>query len=142
MHDTVEGLLARLKRPLLYVMGVLYVAAGLMHFVVPGLYAQIIPPVFPAPLTLVYLSGLAEIALGLGVMIPRTRRIAAWGLVALLIAIFPANIYMATSNVVLVGAPEFLSNPSTVGRWGRLPFQAVFILWAWWYTRPMPDGTD
>ncbi|WP_435365554.1 DoxX family protein [Haloarchaeobius sp. DYHT-AS-18] len=142
MNDALDRLLARLKRPLLYVMGVLYVVAGVMHFVVPDVYAQIVPPVLPAPLALVYLSGVAEIGLGIGVMIPRTRRVAAWGLVALLVAIFPANLYMATSDVVLVGAPAAIRDPSAFGRWARLPFQAVLILWAWWYTRPMPDSRD
>ncbi|WP_267643670.1 DoxX family protein [Haloarchaeobius amylolyticus] len=141
MRDSFDRLLARLKRPLLYVMGVLYVVAGVMHFVVPQVYAQIIPPFLPAPLALVYLSGVAEIVLGLGVMVPRTRRVAAWGLIALLVAIFPANVYMATSDVVLTGAPAAIRDPSGVGRWARLPLQAVLVLWAWWYTRPMPgDG--
>jgi uncharacterized membrane protein len=102
-------------------------------------YAQVVPPVFPRPLALVYLSGVAEIALGLGVLIPRTRRLAAWGLVLLLVAIFPANVYMATHDVVLTGAPAWARDPSDAATWARLPFQAVFVLWAWWYTRPMPE---
>ncbi|WP_430504215.1 DoxX family protein [Haloparvum sp. PAK95] len=142
MADDLTDRLARCKRPLLYVMGVLYVVAGVLHFVVPDLYAQVVPPVFPRPLALVYLSGIAEIALGIGVMVPRTRRLAAWGLVALLIAIFPANVYMATSGVAITGGPAFVDDPSTTARWARLPFQAVFVLWAWWYTRPLPDATN
>jgi uncharacterized membrane protein len=131
--------IARLKRPLLYVMGVMYVGAGAMHFVVPTLYAQIIPPAFPRPLALVYLSGVAEIVLGIGVLIPRTRRLAAWGLIALLIAVFPANVYMATHDVVLEGLPAWANSPSDAATWARLPFQLVFVAWAWWYTRPMDD---
>ncbi|MGZ0747420.1 DoxX family protein [Haloparvum sp. AD34] len=142
MADDLTDRLARCKRPLLYVMGVLYVVAGVLHFVVPDLYAQVVPPVFPRPLALVYLSGIAEIALGIGVMVPRTRRLAAWGLVALLIAVFPANVYMATSGVAITGSPAFVDDPSTTGRWARLPFQVVFVLWAWWYTRPLPDATN
>lgn len=142
MPDGLTDRLTGIKRPLLYVMGVLYVLAGAMHFVVPDLYAQVVPPIFPRPFALVYLSGIAEIALGIGVVVPRTRRLAAWGLVALLIAIFPANVYMATSGVAITGGPAFVDNPSTTARWARLPFQAVFVLWAWWYTRPMPDETD
>lgn len=134
--------LARLKQPLLYLMGPIYVGAGLLHFVYPHAYAQIIPPFLPQPLALVYLSGVAEVALGVGVLLPRTRRIAAWGLVALLLAIFPANIYMATSDVVIQGGPDWLGDPSDVVRWGRLPFQVVFVLWAWWYTRPLPDDAE
>ena len=93
--------LARFKRPLLYVMGPLYVVAGVLHFVAPELYAQIIPPFLPAPLALVYLSGVAEIAVGIGVLIPRTRHYAAWATIALLVAIFPAHIYLATSMIAV-----------------------------------------
>jgi uncharacterized membrane protein len=134
------GLLDRLKLPLLYVMGPMYVVAGLLHFVVPELYAQIVPPVLPAPLVLVYLSGIAEIAVGIGVLIPRTRRRAAWATVGLLVAIFPANVYMATSGVVVQGMPGG-GDPSAAVRWGRLPLQGVLLLWALWYTRPS-GGTD
>jgi len=127
--------LHRLKRPLLYLMGPLYVVAGVLHFVVPELYVQIVPPVLPAALALVYLSGLAEVAVGVGLLIPRTRRYAAWATVALLVAIFPANVYMATSGVVVEGMPGG-GDPSALVRWGRLPLQGVLILWALWYTRP------
>ncbi len=120
-------------------MAVLYVIAGVMHFVVPELYVQIVPPFFPGRLALVYLTGLAEIALGLGLLHPRTRRLAAWGIIVLLILIFPANLYMATSGVVIEGTPGG-GDPSELVRWGRLPIQAVLIVWAWWYTRPEPDG--
>jgi len=130
----VTALLRRLKRPLLYVMGPLYIGAGLLHFVVPELYVQIIPPMLPAPLALVYLSGIAEVAVGVGVLVPRTRRHAAWATVALLVAIFPANVYMATHGVVIEGAPGG-GDPSALARWARLPLQGVLILWALWYTR-------
>jgi uncharacterized membrane protein len=147
MRDGTDGALARLerslrrlKRPLLYAMGALYVVAGAMHFVVPGVYAQIVPPAFPRPLALVYLSGAAEILLGVGVIVPRTRRLAAWGLVALLIAVFPANVYMATHDVVLDGVPAWAATPSDAATWARLPFQVVLVAWAWWYTRPMDAG--
>ncbi|WP_262179250.1 DoxX family protein [Haloarcula laminariae] len=125
--------LAPLKRPLLYLMAPAYVVAGLLHFVVPGLYAQIVPPMLPAPLALVYLSGLAEVAVGLGLLWPPTRRYAAWATIALLLAVFPANVYMATSGVVVSGMPGG-GDPSPLVRWGRLPLQGVLILWAYWYT--------
>ena len=137
--STLVVLLRRLKNPLCYVMGVLYAIAGILHFVVPDLYVQIVPPQLPWPMGLVYLSGLAELVLGIGVMIPRTRRLAAWGIIALLLAIFPANVYMATSGVTIQGAPAAIADPSALGRWGRLPMQAVLIAWAWWYTRPFPE---
>ena len=130
------GALGRLKRPLLFVMGPAYVVAGVMHFVVPAAYVQVMPPVLPAPLALVYLSGVAEVALGVGVLYPRTRRYAAWGLVALLVAVFPANVYMATSGVAVQGTPFGTLDPSAAERWGRLPLQAVLVAWAWWYARP------
>ncbi|WP_255479210.1 DoxX family protein [Natronomonas sp. LN261] len=129
----------RLRRPLLYVMGPLYIAAGIMHFVVPELYVQIVPPVLPAPLALVYVSGVAEIAAGVGVLLPRTRRYAAWGTVAVLVAVFPANVYMATHGVVIEGMPGG-GDPSALVRWGRLPLQGVLILWALWYTGPPAEG--
>ena len=131
--------LDRLKRPLLFVMGVGYVLAGAMHFVAPRLYAQIIPPSLPRPELFVYLSGVAEVALGLGVLVRRTRRLAAWGIVALLVAVFPANVYMATHDVVIEGAPKGIRDPSDAARWARLPLQAVLIAWAWWYTRDPPE---
>lgn len=130
-----RGVRRRLKGPLLLVMGPMYVVAGIFHFLVPGVYVQIVPPVFPAPLALVYLSGLAEIAVGIGLLIPRTRRYAAWATIALLVAVFPANVYMATSGVVVEGIPGG-GDPSALVRWGRLPLQAVLVLWAFWYTRP------
>lgn len=130
--------LRRLKQPLLFVMAPTYVVAGLAHFLVPHLYVQIVPPSLPAPLLLVYLSGLAEVAVGLGLLLPRTRRLAAWATVALLIAVFPANVYMATSGVVIDSLPGG-GDPSALVRWGRLPFQGVLILLALWYTWPASD---
>jgi uncharacterized membrane protein len=117
----------------------MYVVAGILHFLVPALYVQILPPIFPAPLALVYLTGIAEIAVGFGLLLPRTRRYAAWATVALLVAIFPANVYMATHGVVIEGLPGG-GDPSALVRWGRLPLQGVLILLALWYTRP-PAGT-
>jgi uncharacterized membrane protein len=141
MRDRADRTLARLERPLLYVMSAFYVVAGAMHFVIPGVYAQIVPPGLPQPLALVYLSGAAEILLGIGVLFPRTRRLAAWGIVVLLVAVFPANVYMATHDVVLEGVPAWANSPSDAATWARLPFQLVFVGWAWWYTRPI-DDTD
>ncbi|POG54298.1 DoxX family protein [Haloferax marisrubri] len=132
--------LRRFKTPLRYAMGALYVLAGVMHFVVPNAYAQVVPPVFPAALALVYVSGVAEILLGVGVVFRRTQRIAAWGLIALLVAVFPANVYMATSDIVLEGVPAALREPSDAALWLRLPLQGVLVAWAWWYTRLESDG--
>src|SRR5580692_9212259 len=76
-------------------LGLLFIAAGVNHFAHPGFYERIVPPPLPSPALLVVISGVAEIAGGLGVLIPATRKAAGIGLVALLIAVFPANVYMA-----------------------------------------------
>ena len=131
--------LARLKRPLLYVMASIYIIAGITHFIIPEAFAQIVPPMRPYPLSIAYLSGVAEIALGVGLLFSRTRKLAAWGIIALLIAIFPANIYMAVSDVTVTGVFGRTLDPSPAVQWGRLPLQGVLILWSWWYTRPMPE---
>lgn len=141
MSNDIVDTLSRLKRPLLYVMGAFYVGAGVMHFVVPRAYAQAVPPQLPQPLTLVYLSGIAEIILGIGVLIRRTRRQSAWGIIALLIAVFPANVYMATSDMAINGVPDWANPITQVALWVRLPLQAVLILWAWWYTRLLPESS-
>jgi uncharacterized membrane protein len=96
----------------------------------PDAYVKIVPPFIPAPLRMVYLSGLAEIAGGIGLLIPRLRRAAAWGLVALLIAVFPATIYMAMDRVPVTGHPL-----PDVLLWARLPLQMVLIWWVLWCTK-------
>ena len=100
-----------------------FVVAGTFHFVRPELYRQIIPPGFPAPAVLVAVSGAAEIAGGLGLLLRSWRRAAGWGLIALLIAVFPANLYMAQNPGQFHLAPWIL--------WGRLPLQGGFIAWVW-----------
>lgn len=75
-------------------------------------------------------------------LVPRTRRRAAQGLIALLVAVFPANVYTATQDATLTGVPEWLGDPSETVLWARLPLQGVLVLWAWWYTRPATDGSD
>ena len=109
-------------------MAMLYVAAGVNHFVHPRTYTGIMPPWLPAHLQLVYLSGIAEIALGILLMPQGTRIWAAWGLIVLLIAVFPANIQMMLNYFKT-------SHPM---RWlgvARLPLQVVVIWWAWLYTK-------
>jgi uncharacterized membrane protein len=89
------------------------------------------PPYIPWHLAMVQISGVCEILGGIGLLIPPVRRAAAWGLVALLIAVFPANIYMVTDPVA-AGAGSL----SPLVLWGRLPLQLVFIAWVLWATRP------
>jgi uncharacterized membrane protein len=124
------------SRALRYVMGLLYVATGVGHFLAPEALERIVPPQLPEPMALVYLSGVAEIALGVGVLFERTRRASAWGIVALLIAVFPANVYMAIDGVATEMVPDRFDDAARIAAWLRLPLQAVLIGWAWLYTRP------
>lgn len=111
----------------LYLMASLYILAGLNHFRVPRIYTRMIPPAFPAPKTLNILSGLAEIVLGILLCIPQTSAYAAWGIIALLIAIFPANVHMLQDKKAGMGVPKWILLL-------RLPLQLVLIWWAWLYT--------
>jgi uncharacterized membrane protein len=104
----------------------LFVLAGVNHFRVPQTYMQIMPPALPAPLALVYISGLAEIIGGLGVMDSKTRPWAGVWLLLLLIAVFPANIYSIFSGLEIEGkrVPQWIL-------WARLPFQPLMMWWVW-----------
>jgi uncharacterized membrane protein len=123
--------MTRTKRTLLWLMSFAYCAAGANHLLNPQFYVAIIPPGLPNPEWLNVISGLAEIVLGVFLLEPRTRILAAWGVIALLIAVFPANIYAANANI---GADGPGTGPGAA-HYIRLPFQALFIAWAWWYTR-------
>jgi uncharacterized membrane protein len=103
------------------------IGAGTMHFINPDFYLQIMPPYLPLHLDLVYLSGFCEIVLGVFLLIPRFSWLAAWGIIALLIAVFPANIYLFQHQDILP-APAII-------HFLRLPLQGVFILWAYWHSR-------
>jgi uncharacterized membrane protein len=127
-----------MKRTLLWAMAAFYVLAGVNHFVQSSVYLPMMPPYLPWHLALVYLSGVCEVGLGIAVLVPAWRRTAAWGLVLMLIAIFPANLHIAMHNVPLFGNTEGFG----VWNWVRLPFQAVLIAWAWWYTRDSASVAD
>ena len=122
--------MSRTKRVLLWVMGGFYILNGLNHFFNADAYIAIMPAYLPWHSQLVALSGVAEIGVGAGVLIPATRVTAAWGVILLLILIFPANLYVAMNGLPYIG-----DQPNTALNWVRLPFQAVFVAWAWWYTR-------
>ncbi len=124
--------MSRTKQILLWVMAAFYAFAGYNHLMTPDFYLAIMPPGLPNPEWLNLLSGLAEITLGVYLLAPRVRVFAAWGIIALLIAVFPANVYAALENV---GAGGPGTGPGAVA-YVRLPFQALFIAWAWWYTLP------
>lgn len=117
-----------MKKALVYVMPVLYMAAGINHFWHAAMYVAIMPPWLPYPVLLVYMSGVFEFMLGLLLFPSATRRLAAWGIVALLVAVFPANIQMAINYY-------HAHNPNLWLAIVRLPLQPVLIWWAWLYTR-------
>ena len=111
------------------VLALIFVIAGILHFTHTHKFVQIVPPFIPAPEAMVYVSGVCEILGAIGLLIPRYSRLAAFGLVLLLIAVFPANIYMAVKNIQLGGIMN-----SPVLQWARLPFQGVLIWWVLWCT--------
>jgi uncharacterized membrane protein len=111
-----------------YLYGILFIAAGANHFINPGFYIRMMPSYLPWHSELVAISGVAEIVLGALLLVPAFQVMAAWGLIALLIAVFPANVNMALN-------PEQFSTVSPTVLWLRLPVQALLIAWAYWYTR-------
>ena len=124
------------------VMGCVYMGAGVLHFVATDAYLRLVPSYLPAHRTLVLVSGAAEFAGGLGLLVPQTRaaqpgRAAAWGLVALLIAVFPANVTMIAEHGRFPAIPLWVA-------WLRLPLQLPLIWWARRYTRraAWPDASE
>lgn len=118
------------KRVLRWLLAVFMTLAGINHFRSTATYVGMMPAVLPAPVALVYISGIAEMACGLGLLHRRTRKLAAWGLIALLVAVFPANINMAVNALPLgdQAVPQW-------ALWARLPLQLVLIAWSYWFTR-------
>ncbi len=119
-----------LKELFRVILAVSIIIVGITHFVVSDQYVRIVPPQLPYPLGLVYLSGFYEILGGIGLLVPPVSQAAAWGLIALFIAVYPANINMAVNHIHIDHIPD-----SPWVQVVRLPFQAVFIAWAWWYTK-------
>ena len=111
----------------LYLMAVLYILAGLNHFRKPGMYIKIIPPYFKNPKLLNILSGAAEVLFGILLTISATSHFAAWGIIILLIAIFPANLHMFLNKKASFSLPKWIL-------FVRLPLQLVLIFWAYQYT--------
>jgi uncharacterized membrane protein len=106
----------------------IFLLAGFLHWVRPGFFVKIMPPYLSWHLQLVYLSGIFEIVLGAMLLIPKCQVLAAWGLIAFLIAVFPANVNMA------LHAADYPQFPAAL-IWLRLPLQGVLIAWAYWFTR-------
>ncbi len=120
-----------MKNLLKYLMALLYIAAGVNHFVNPGFYLNIMPPYIPAHEFMVALSGVAEIVLGAALLIPATQSLAAWGIIAMLLAFMPVHIHM------LLHAADLYASVPFAALVLRFPLQALLILWAWWYTKPL-----
>ena len=131
-----KNLILEKKQTFRVLMAVLMVLAGLSHFFADGVYIKIYPPLLPYATTMVYFTGVAEVLGGIGLLIPSVSQVAAWGLVILFIAVYPANINMAINNIHIDNIPD--------GNWFqaiRLPFQFVLIAWAWWLTRSRDNVT-
>jgi uncharacterized membrane protein len=107
------------------VLAAIMIGIGLLHFGLPGPFVSIVPAALPAPYVLVLISGFFEILGGVGLLVPRARRAASYGLVLLYLAVFPANINMALHPELGRGIPEW-------SLWARLPLQFVLIAWALW----------
>ena len=116
----------RLRLVFCWLAALFFVVAGANHFRQPEIYLGMMPPALPWPEALNYISGAAEILGGLGLLLVCTRRLAAWGLLALLVAVFPANLHVALQGKM----PGLDVSPLTL--WLRLPFQFVFMAWVWW----------
>ncbi|MUL37681.1 DoxX family protein [Gloeocapsopsis dulcis] len=125
------GIIRKNKELLRVILAVSIIVVGLLHFAVPDIFVSIVPSFLPYPLGLVYISGVFEILGGIGLLVPTVSRAAAWGLIALFIAVFPANINMAINHIHIDGIPD-----SPWFQVIRLPLQGVLLAWAWWYTQP------
>ena len=110
------------------VMGIFYISIGFSHFTSPIWYVQIVPPYLPYKLELVYISGLFEILFGGMLFFKKTRFLAGWGLILLLIAVYPANIYLAQTNGAAMNTTPLIA-------WGRLPVQFIFVGLAYWHSK-------
>jgi uncharacterized membrane protein len=111
-----------------FIFGNFFIGAGVWHFAHADFYMKIMPPYLPWHWALVLVSGVFEIVLGEMLLFRRTMRLAGWGLILLLIGVFPANIYVYQHQEIIPASPLF--------HLLRLPLQAVLIAWAFWYTRP------
>ena len=123
------------KKLVLFGLAAFFINAGVLHFVNPDFYLSIMPPAFPLNTEAVYISGFFEVLGGVCVLIPRLRKIAGWGLVALLVAVYPANIYMAIT-------PEAFPDIHVALLYVRLTFQFLFFYWAFSVTRPAYNSAD
>ena len=107
-----------------------YIVVGVLHFTHQDFFVSMMPPYLPLHVELVWLSGVFEILGGIGLLVPKTRRFSSFGIIALLFAVYPANIHMMLHPELFsdVGSPAML--------YARMPFQFVFMAWAWWVGTP------
>jgi len=115
-----------LKTLLRLILALFFILAGMNHFRMPAAYASMVPPWLPFPAALSVIAGIFEILGGIGILLPDLRREAGWGLVALLVAVFPANLHAALMGHI----DGFSYSPAAL--WIRVPFQAVLIAWVVW----------
>ncbi len=120
--------MSRIKAISQYVLAIFMIGAGTMHFVNPAFFLKIVPPYLPLHNELVLVSGVCEVLLGVLLLIPKCSHLAAWGIIPLLIAVFPANMYLYQHQDILPASP--------IIHLLRLPLQGVFVFWAYWHTRP------
>ena len=118
-----------LRKIVLFGLAIFFIFFGIDHFINPDFYLSIMPPAFPLHKEAVYISGFFEILGGLDVLIFRFRKIAGWGLIVLLVTVYPANIYMALT-------PEAFPNISIELLYFRLALQFLFFYWAYVVTLP------
>lgn len=110
--------------------GLTFIFTGVSHFLMPDTFMKLMPPFIPFPLAMVYISGVFEILGGIGLIVPKTKLAASYGLILLLLAVYPANIYVAVENIQLGG---FMSN--SIYQWFRVFLQIPLIFWVWWTAR-------
>jgi uncharacterized membrane protein len=113
--------------------GVFFVSTGVSHFINPDPFVLIVPPYLPYPVALVWVSGVFEVLGGIGLVAPPARRFAAWGLVALLVAVYPANIHMLVNEIYLPDMPH-----EKWLLWARMPLQFVLVAWVLWTAEIWP----
>lgn len=119
--------MSRFKITSKIILAVFMICAGVLHFARPDFYLKIMPPYLPAHYELVIVSGFCEVVLGVLLLVPKVSQLAAWGIVALLIAVFTANIHIFQNQEVLPATP--------ILHLLRLPLQGLLILWSYWHTK-------
>ena len=119
------------KKITVYMLSFFYIYVGIKHFIDPYWFVQIMPPYLPYHLELVYLSGFFEVFLGFLLLFNNSRKYAAYGVILLLVAVYPANIYLAFND----SPQKALNISSFVASWIRLPIQFILIGFAFWHSR-------